>query len=144
MTPREDSALHVRSGAPRQLGEPLDVLTDLPHGPDHGASRIVFGPDGKLVREPRRSRLELLGVYCVPIRAQELPTAADIAARDWRGYEGKILRVNMDGSIPADNPVLNGVRSHVFTMVTATRRAWRSDRTDACTSPSTGRTPTTR
>jgi PQQ-dependent dehydrogenase (s-GDH family) len=50
----------------------------------------------------------------VPIRAQELPTASEIAARDWRGYEGKILRVNPDGSIPADNPVLNGVRSHVF------------------------------
>jgi PQQ-dependent dehydrogenase (s-GDH family) len=43
-----------------------------------------------------------------------LPTAADIRARNWRGYEGKILRVNVDGSIPDDNPVLNDVRSHVF------------------------------
>jgi PQQ-dependent dehydrogenase (s-GDH family) len=33
---------------------------------------------------------------------------------NWKGYEGKILRVNPDGSIPTDNPVLNGVRSHVF------------------------------
>jgi glucose/arabinose dehydrogenase len=30
------------------LRDPTDILTDLPHGPDHGASRIVFGPDGKL------------------------------------------------------------------------------------------------
>jgi PQQ-dependent dehydrogenase (s-GDH family) len=55
-----------------------------------------------------------LAYYCVPIRAQELPTAADVEARNWRGYEGKILRVNLDGSIPDDNPVLAGVRSHVF------------------------------
>ena len=34
--------------ASQTLGEPVDVLTNLPHGPDHGASRIVFGPDGKL------------------------------------------------------------------------------------------------
>src|SRR5688572_19370973 len=76
------------------LGNPVDVLTNLPHGPDHGSNFLAY--------------------YCVPIRAQERPIAADIAARNWRGYEGKILRVNLDGSIPDDNPVLNGVRSHVF------------------------------
>jgi len=99
----------------QQLGEPVDLLTDLPHGPDHGASRIVFGPDGKLYASRGDHGSNFLAYYCVPIRSQELPTAADVAARNWRGYEGKILRVNVDGSIPADNPVLNGVRSHVFT-----------------------------
>jgi PQQ-dependent dehydrogenase (s-GDH family) len=98
----------------QQLGEPVDLLTDLPHGPDHGASRIVFGPDGKLYASRGDHGSNFLAYYCEPIRAQELPTAADVAARNWRGYEGKILRVNVDGSIPADNPVLNGVRSHVF------------------------------
>ncbi|HYP77788.1 MAG TPA: PQQ-dependent sugar dehydrogenase, partial [Polyangiaceae bacterium] len=29
-------------------------------------------------------------------------------------YQGKILRINLDGSIPNDNPELNGVRSHIF------------------------------
>jgi PQQ-dependent dehydrogenase (s-GDH family) len=97
-----------------QLGEPVDLLTGLPHGPDHGASRIVFGPDGKLYASRGDHGSNFLAYHCEPIRSQELPIAADIAARNWRGYEGKILRVNVDGSIPADNPVLNGVRSHVF------------------------------
>jgi PQQ-dependent dehydrogenase (s-GDH family) len=101
--------------ASQTLGEPVDVLTNLPHGPDHGASRIVFGPDGKLYVSRGDHGSNFLAYYCEPIRAQELPTAADIQARNWRGYEGKILRVELDGGIPRDNPVLNGVRSHVFT-----------------------------
>ena len=99
----------------QRLGEPVDLLTNLPHGPDHGASRIVFGPDGKLYASRGDHGSNFLAYYCEPIRAQELPSAADVAARNWRGYEGKILRVNLDGSIPADNPALGGVRSHVFT-----------------------------
>src|SRR5690606_22841119 len=30
-------------------------------------------------------------------------------------YKGKVLRLNLDGSIPSDNPTLNGVKSHVYT-----------------------------
>jgi PQQ-dependent dehydrogenase (s-GDH family) len=96
------------------LVEPLDILTDLPHGPDHGASRLVFGPDGKLYASRGDHGSNFLAYHCVPNRAQELPKAADIAARDWRGYEGTILRINVDGSIPDDNPILDGVRSHVL------------------------------
>jgi PQQ-dependent dehydrogenase (s-GDH family) len=105
---------YTYDAASQLLGEPVELLTNLPHGPDHGASRIVFGPDGKLYASRGDHGANFLAYYCVPIRAQELPVAADVAARNWRGYEGKILRVNLDGSIPGDNPVLNGVRSHVF------------------------------
>jgi PQQ-dependent dehydrogenase (s-GDH family) len=100
--------------ATEQLGEPVDLLTDLPHGPDHGASRIVFGPDGKLYVSRGDHGSNFLAFYCEPNRAQELPTRADIAAGNWHGYEGKILRINVDGSIPRDNPTIGGVRSHVF------------------------------
>jgi PQQ-dependent dehydrogenase (s-GDH family) len=97
-----------------QLGEPIDLLTGIPHGPDHGASRMTIGPDGKLYASTGDQGSNFLAYYCRPIRAQELPTAEDVRARDWKSYEGKILRLNLDGSIPDDNPVLNGVRSHVF------------------------------
>jgi PQQ-dependent dehydrogenase (s-GDH family) len=97
-----------------QLKDPLDVLTGLPHGPDHGASRLVYGPDGKLYASRGDHGSNFLAYYCVPNRAQELPTAAQVQARDWQSYQGKILRINLDGSIPDENPVLNGVRSHVF------------------------------
>ena len=105
---------YTYDAASEMLGEPNDVLTNLPHGPDHGASRLVIGPDGKLYASRGDHGSNFLAYYCVPIRAQELPVAADIQARNWRGYEGKILRVDLDGSIPEDNPVLDGVRSHVF------------------------------
>ena len=105
---------YTYDSASQQLGEPVDLVTNIPHGPDHGASRIVIGPDGKLYASRGDHGSNFLAYHCEPIRAQELPTAADIAARNWQGYEGKILRINLDGSIPDDNPVLNGVRSHVF------------------------------
>ncbi len=37
------------------------------------------------------------------------------AAQEWGAYQGKVLRMNPDGSIPEDNPEINGVRSHIFT-----------------------------
>jgi PQQ-dependent dehydrogenase (s-GDH family) len=116
--PEEERRAKIRrytfNPATERLEAPLDILTGLPHGPDHGASRIVFGPDGKLYASRGDHGSNFLAYHCVPNHAQELPAAADIRAGNWRAYEGKILRINQDGSIPADNPVLNGVRSHIF------------------------------
>jgi PQQ-dependent dehydrogenase (s-GDH family) len=116
--PAEDRRAKIRrytyDPASEQLRDPHDVLTNLPHGPDHGASRLVFGPDGKLYASRGDHGANFLAYYCVPNRAQELPTAAQVRAHDWQRYQGKILRINPAGSIPADNPVLAGVRSHVF------------------------------
>jgi glucose/arabinose dehydrogenase len=92
--------------ASETLGSPVDVLTNLPHGPDHGASRLVFGPDRKLYASRGDHGSNFLAYHCVANRAQDLPTAADVRARNWEAYQGKILRVELDGSIPADNPPL--------------------------------------
>src|SRR5205823_4034099 len=55
-----------------------------------------------------------LANFCNPNRAQSVPTAMQVQAQDWSLYEGKILRLNLDGSIPSDNPIIGGVRSHIY------------------------------
>ena len=97
------------------LASPSDVLEDLPAHDDHGGGRLAFGRDGTLYLSRGDQGSNFLQNYCNPIRAQDLPLARDVSARDWSSYQGKLLRLNPDGSIPADNPVLNGVRSHVYT-----------------------------
>ena len=55
----------------------------------HDGCRLVFGPDGKLwatMGESGQARL----------------------AQDPNSLNGKVLRVNSDGSIPSDNPILQG------------------------------------
>lgn len=97
------------------LGSPRDIVSGLPAGSDHISGRLVFGRDQKLYLTVGDGGFNQLSLYCQPIRAQELPTAAEIAASDFQHYQGKILRINLDGSVPADNPTLGGVRSHIYT-----------------------------
>lgn len=52
---------------------------------------------------------------CSKNRTQAIPSQSQVDAGDWSLYEGKILRLNTDGSIPADNPVIDSVRSHIYT-----------------------------
>ncbi len=91
-----------------------DVLAGLPSGGDHIGGRMVIGPDQKLYLTVGDLAANHLGNHCAVNRAQELPTEAQVSARQWDSYQGKVLRMNLDGSIPADNPVVGGVRSHLF------------------------------
>ncbi|QNP75407.1 PQQ-dependent sugar dehydrogenase [Streptomyces roseirectus] len=97
-----------------KLSAEQTVLDGLPAGDDHQAARLRYGPDGKLYYSIGDQGANYLAHYCVPNQAQNLPTAGQIAKKDWSAYPGKVLRLNPDGSIPADNPTLDGVRSHVY------------------------------
>lgn len=69
-----------------RLGEePEPILTGIPVNSYHNGGRISFGPDGLL--------------YIGTGEAGDKPTSQDVSS-----LGGKILRVNPDGSIPADNP----------------------------------------
>lgn len=67
------------------LGDRDTLLEELPFSPVHNAGRIAFGPDGMLY---------------VPVGDARNPSAA----QDPSVRRGKILRVEPDGSVPADNP----------------------------------------
>lgn len=61
------------------------LIDDLPGASNHDGGRVKFGPDGKL--------------YWTVGDAQTTRYAQDL-----KSLPGKILRVNSDGSVPADNP----------------------------------------
>ena len=83
----------------------------------HAGGRLLIGPpnvpvaDQKLYYSIGDQEKNRGGNACNEIRSQYLPTSPS----DYSDYEGKILRINLNGSIPADNPSLNGVISHVYT-----------------------------
>lgn len=103
------------SAAQATLSNPVDVLTGLPAGNDHVSGRLKLGPDGKLYLGLGDRGHDQLGNFCLPIEAQRLPTADEMRQGNYIAYVGKSLRINPDGSIPRDNPKLEGVVSHVFT-----------------------------
>ena len=98
-----------------RLSNPVNVITGLPAGNDHQAGRLKIGPDRKLYLTKGDQGNNQLGNYCLPIQAQRLPLKEEMAASNYAAYVGKSLRINLDGTVPADNPVIDGVRSHVYT-----------------------------
>jgi PQQ-dependent dehydrogenase (s-GDH family) len=104
---------YTYDAASQSLQHPVDVIGDLPAHDDHGAGRLAFGSDRRLYFSRGDLGSNFLKNFCNPIRAQDLPDAAAVRARDWSTYQGKILRLEPDGSIPDDNPLLAGVRSHI-------------------------------
>ncbi len=98
------------------LTGPTIIITGIPAGTDHSSGRMIIGPDLKIYYTCGDLGSNQFNAKCNPIRSQDLPSAAQIAASNFINYAGKILRINLDGSIPDDNPLFNGVRSHVYTV----------------------------
>jgi PQQ-dependent dehydrogenase (s-GDH family) len=97
------------------LYDPMDIIVGIPAGNDHNGGRLKIGPDRTLYYTLGEQGANQFANFCNPIEAQRLPTAAEIARKDWSAYKGKVLRMDLEGGIPTDNPVLQGVQSHIFT-----------------------------
>ena len=103
---QKDKKLHQRD----------TVIDNIPAGDDHQGGRLIFGPDGYLYFSKGELGHNQGANRCKLNEAQRLPTAKEIEAKDWSAYVGKVLRLSPDGGIPSDNPVLNGVQSHIYTL----------------------------
>jgi len=68
------------------LGDGVEILTGITKANNHNGGRIKIGPDGKL--------------YATVGDATNRPNSQNLDS-----LNGKILRMNLDGSIPTDNPV---------------------------------------
>lgn len=62
------------------------ILLEIPAGNGHYGSRITISPDKKIIWATGDAQI-------------------DGAAQDTASLNGKILRINMDGTVPADNPI---------------------------------------
>ncbi|MBS1303222.1 L-sorbosone dehydrogenase [Loktanella sp. SALINAS62] len=98
----------------QQLVEKTVLIDGLPAWNDHNAGRVVFGPDGKIYYSIGEQGANFGRNLRRPNLAQELPTESEVSNENWRSYSGKILRLNPDGSIPDDNPMIDGVQSHIY------------------------------
>ena len=103
-------------GASPSLTNPTTLIEGIPAGGDHSSGRLIVGADNKLYYTCGDLGHNQFGNRCLEIRSQMLPTQANINAASYSLYSGKVLRLNFDGSIPSDNPVWGGVRSHIYTI----------------------------
>jgi PQQ-dependent dehydrogenase (s-GDH family) len=101
--------------AAHTLGSPSEIISGLSASNDHNSARLLYGPDAKLYYTIGDQGKNQFDNKCQEIMAQALPTAAEVQSRDYSKYQGKVLRIELDGSVPRDNPVIRGVRSHIYT-----------------------------
>ncbi len=102
---------YQNNGDDNALTSPLTIISNLPASNDHNSGRLIFGADEKLYYTIGDQGEK----NCNSNLAQFLPTQQEIDSQNWSKYPGKILRLNLDGTIPDDNPIIEGVKSHIFT-----------------------------
>jgi PQQ-dependent dehydrogenase (s-GDH family) len=111
---RAKIARYTYDPAAHTLNQPVDLITGLPASTDHNSGRLLVGADQKLYYSIGDQGNNQFQRFCNPIRAQDLPTVDDVRTKNWATYVGKTLRLNLDGTIPPDNPMIRGVQSHIY------------------------------
>mgnify|MGYP000876624996 CR=1 FL=1 len=96
-------------------GNETVIIENIPGSSDHSSGRLLIGPDRKIYYAAGDMGANQFSLRCNPNRAQDVPTPAQLSAGDYTAYQGKILRINMDGTIPTDNPVVKSIKSHIYT-----------------------------
>lgn len=91
------------------------ILDKLPASNDHNSGRLVLGPDNKLYYTIGDQGNNQGQNKDKKIEAQRVATKEEVLKKDYSSYPGSTLRLNLDGSIPTDNPKINGVVSHIYT-----------------------------
>lgn len=104
-----------RTASPTLTNETI-LIEGIPASNDHSTGRLIVGADNKLYYSCGDLGNNQFNNKCNAIRSQMLPTLAEINGGDYSDYSGKVLRLNLNGSIPSDNPLWNGVRSHIYTV----------------------------
>ena len=128
--------------ASRVLVDPLDILTGLPTHTDHVGGRLAFGPDRKLYLTIGDQGSNFGGNRCDANHSQTLPTAAQVRAKDWSAYQGKILGSISMARFPPTTPRSAASAATCSPSDTATPSASPSAPMDGCTNPSTVQAPT--
>ncbi|MFI7918945.1 PQQ-dependent sugar dehydrogenase, partial [Acinetobacter baumannii] len=83
--------------------KPIDLIAGLPSSKDHQSGRLVIGPDQKIYYTIGDQGRNQLAYLFLPNQAQHTPTQQELNSKDYHTYMGKVLRLNLDGSIPKDN-----------------------------------------
>ncbi len=90
------------------------IIDNLDASNDHNSGKLIMGPDLKLYYAIGDLGANQFINACKPIRSQDLPTTSGTINDYKEYYKGKMLRFNLDGSIPNDNPLFNSVQSHIY------------------------------
>ena len=105
---------YTYSARTQTAGRPVNLISGMPASNDHNSGRLVLGPDRRLYYTIGDQGHNQFANTCKELRSQDLPTAAQVREEDYQTYQGKVLRFETDGSVPADNPTIGGVKSHVY------------------------------
>ncbi len=99
-------------------GSATTILEGFDASNDHNSGKLQIGLDMKLYYTAGDQGYNQFANACFEIRAQYLPTSGgqtQTSIADKAEYKGKILRIELDGTIPPDNPTLGGFQTHIYT-----------------------------